>query len=198
MVLETALSGFFFSIINSINTKEHTMFYKFTDAVYTVFFKAGIMATQWGMKIKGDHLLAGLVSEGAGVGGYLLNESGLTQKIVDKNLNKKYGHKLLEPSSEMRFDEDGKVVMNAAIAEMEKMHHSYISTEHILLGILNSENDGKKILKAFKIDIDKTDIDNIFLHVYRMLNCSEMYVDSVGQKNIGKFLSFAGLFRDVY
>jgi ATP-dependent Clp protease ATP-binding subunit ClpC len=51
-----------------------------------------------------------------------------------------------------RFSEDAKHVLTLAQEEAERSHHSYIGTEHILLGLVRQDGLGGRTLKALGLD----------------------------------------------
>jgi len=53
-----------------------------------------------------------------------------------------------------RFTEDAKKVLTLAQEEAERSHHSYIGTEHILLGILRGDGPGGEALRSLNVSID--------------------------------------------
>ncbi|MDA8395491.1 MAG: NDP-hexose 4-ketoreductase, partial [Candidatus Dormibacteraeota bacterium] len=55
-----------------------------------------------------------------------------------------------------RFSERAKAALTLAQGEAEKSHHSYIGTEHVLLGLLR-EGDGlaARVLGSLGVEIDK-------------------------------------------
>lgn len=55
-----------------------------------------------------------------------------------------------------RFSEEAKKTLKLAQEEAERSHHSYIGTEHILLGILrNQEGTGFRVLQSLGVQIDE-------------------------------------------
>ena len=54
-----------------------------------------------------------------------------------------------------RFTEEAKKVLTHAQEEAERSHHSYIGTEHLLLGILRGEGPGALALGALNIHINQ-------------------------------------------
>gem|GEM_PF-1698822 len=55
-----------------------------------------------------------------------------------------------------RFSESAKKALTLAQDEAEKSHHSYIGTEHLLLGLLREEHGlGAKVLISLGVEIDK-------------------------------------------
>jgi ATP-dependent Clp protease ATP-binding subunit ClpC len=54
-----------------------------------------------------------------------------------------------------RFTEDAKKVLTLAQEEAERAHHSYIGTEHLLLGLLRQpDTTAAEVLRELGIDID--------------------------------------------
>ena len=53
-----------------------------------------------------------------------------------------------------RFTQDAKKVLTLAQEEAERSHHSYIGTEHILLGILRGDGPGGEALRSLNVRID--------------------------------------------
>lgn len=55
-----------------------------------------------------------------------------------------------------RFSEDAKKSLTLAQEEAERSHHSYIGTEHLLLGILrNQDGVGRKVLTGLSVHLDE-------------------------------------------
>lgn len=54
-----------------------------------------------------------------------------------------------------KFDEETKKVLSVAKQEMFELKHPYLGSEHIMLGILKSENNISNILKKYKITYKK-------------------------------------------
>ncbi len=50
------------------------------------------------------------------------------------------------------FEEESRVILVAAKKEMQELKHPYIGSEHMLLAILNNDNDVSKKLKEYNID----------------------------------------------
>jgi Clp amino terminal domain, pathogenicity island component len=51
-----------------------------------------------------------------------------------------------------RFSEDAKKVLTRAQGEAERAHHSYIGTEHLLLGLLQGDTEAARILVSLGVD----------------------------------------------
>ncbi len=50
------------------------------------------------------------------------------------------------------FEEESRIILVGAKKEMKELKHPYIGSEHMLLAILNNENDVSKKLKEYKVD----------------------------------------------
>ena len=50
-----------------------------------------------------------------------------------------------------KFSEEAKQIINIAKKEMIKLNHPYLGSEHILLGILKSNNNVSQTLKKYYI-----------------------------------------------
>jgi ATP-dependent Clp protease ATP-binding subunit ClpA len=51
-----------------------------------------------------------------------------------------------------RFTEDARAAVAAAQAEAKALHHGWIGTEHLLLGVLTTGGDGARLLAGFGVD----------------------------------------------
>ncbi|HEY7623294.1 MAG TPA: Clp protease N-terminal domain-containing protein [Solirubrobacteraceae bacterium] len=51
-----------------------------------------------------------------------------------------------------RFTEDARAAVVAAQAEAAALHHGWIGTEHLLLGVLATGGDGARLLAGFGVD----------------------------------------------
>ncbi len=83
------------------------------------------------------HLIAGLYREGNGVAYHVLNNLGVKRSQIDSALEARERAK----SEDFRIDDDIRKVLNAAFAAASEMSHSYIGTEHLLIG---ATTDGSK------------------------------------------------------
>jgi hypothetical protein len=55
-----------------------------------------------------------------------------------------------------KFSESAKQILTLAQTEAERAHHSYIGTEHLLLGILTSDTGARRTLESLGVDEAKT------------------------------------------
>ncbi len=54
-----------------------------------------------------------------------------------------------------RFTESAKNVLTLAQVEAERAHHSYIGTEHLLLGLMASDTEARRLLERLGVTVDR-------------------------------------------
>ena len=88
-----------------------------------------------------EHLLLGLIGEGEGVAARALESLGISLDAVRQQVEQVIGRGEQAPSGHIPFTPRAKKVMELALREANDLGHSYIGTEHILLGLIR-EGDG--------------------------------------------------------
>src|SRR5580704_7201954 len=105
-----------------------------------------------------EHLLLGLIKLGQGVAVNVLQKLGLDLEIVRMEVEKQVG---TGPDQKMigniPYTPRVKKVLALAAKEAKALNHTYVGTEHILLGLLR-EGDGvaARVLKNLDVDIEQT------------------------------------------
>ncbi len=105
-----------------------------------------------------EHLLLGLIKLGQGVAVNVLQKLGLDLETVRIEVEKQVG---TGPDQKMigniPYTPRVKKVLSLAAREAKALSHTYVGTEHILLGLLR-EGDGvaARVLKNLDIDIEQT------------------------------------------
>jgi ATP-dependent Clp protease ATP-binding subunit ClpA len=105
-----------------------------------------------------EHLLLGLIKLGQGVGVTVLRQLGLdletARKEVEKQVGKGPDHEMIGNNP---YTPRVKKVLALAVREAKNLNHTYIGTEHILLGLLR-EGDGvaARVLKNLEVNIEQT------------------------------------------
>lgn len=104
-----------------------------------------------------EHVLLGLLVLGNGVAANVLKKLGVSLETVRKEIEKQVGvgPDLPRPAS-IPYTPQVKKVLALASSEATSLNHTYIGTEHILLGLLQ-EDDGLagRILKGLNVDRGK-------------------------------------------
>ena len=88
-----------------------------------------------------EHLLLGLIALGQGVATNILFHFGLHLDAARAEVEKEAGKGTPAPSSNPRYAPGIETVFAEAAKEAHALNHTYVGTEHILLGIL-SETEG--------------------------------------------------------
>ncbi len=105
-----------------------------------------------------EHLLLGLIKLGQGVAVNVLQKMGLDLETVRMEVEKQVG---TGPDQKMignvPYTPRVKKVLQLAAKEAKALNHTYVGTEHILLGLLR-EGDGvaAQVLKNLDVDIEQT------------------------------------------
>ncbi len=103
-----------------------------------------------------EHLLLGLINLGQGVAVNVLQKMGLDLETVRLEVEKQVGtgpdQKL---AGNIPYTPRVKKVLELTKKEAKALHHTYVGTEHILLGLLREgEGVAARVLKNLDIDID--------------------------------------------
>jgi len=133
------------------------MFERFTDRAR----RAMQFAAQEAQRLKHDHLgtehlLLGLLKEGTGVGAGVLYDCGLDlDKLRNEVERRSHGPNTANPPTNPRQTSRLLRVFDYANEESAALHHDYIGTEHLLLGIMREpESCAAKSLAALNCTPD--------------------------------------------
>jgi len=105
-----------------------------------------------------EHLLLGLIKLGQGVAVNVLQKMGLDLETVRLEVEKQVGTGPDQKQvGNIPYTPRVKKVLNLASKEAKQLQHTYVGTEHILLGLLR-EGDGvaARVLKNLDVDIEQT------------------------------------------
>lgn len=105
-----------------------------------------------------EHLLLGLLREHEGFAARALRNLGVDLDQVRAEIEKLLGRGSAPPAGEMQFTPRGKkVIMDLAIEEARNLGHSYVGTEHLLLGLLReAECAAAHTLNNMGADLERT------------------------------------------
>jgi ATP-dependent Clp protease ATP-binding subunit ClpC len=117
------------------------MFERYTERARRVLFFARYEATQMGStSIETEHLLLGLIREGKGLTSRIFARSHLSLDSIRKEIEgRTVFREKVATSVEIPFSADTKRVLQFAADEADRLLHTYIGTEHLLLGLLREE-----------------------------------------------------------
>ena len=142
------------------------MNYNFTDRVRKVL----AMAREEAIRLKHDyvgteHILLGLVREGEGVAAAVLANLAADldemNRLVEDNVRQ---GKSASTIGELPYTSRAKKVLEYAMAEARELNHSYVGTEHLLLGLLREEKGlAAKVMGELGIGLDEARAETLKL-----------------------------------
>jgi ATP-dependent Clp protease ATP-binding subunit ClpC len=106
-----------------------------------------------------EHLLLGLIKLGQGVAVSVLQKMGMDLETVRAEVEKQVGigQESKTPVGSIPYTPRVKKVLALAGKEAKALNHSYVGTEHILLGLLREgEGVAARVLKTLEVDIERT------------------------------------------
>ncbi len=132
------------------------MTYKFTTRAKKAIEIANDISLDLGHNyIATEHLLYGLIEEGAGIAAKVLENQGLTPEKVEQKIEELIGRERAKSQS-LGFTPRTKKVIENAFLEARKLGYDYIGTEHLLMGILReADSAATRILLELNVNIPK-------------------------------------------
>ncbi|MDI6775351.1 MAG: ATP-dependent Clp protease ATP-binding subunit [Verrucomicrobiota bacterium] len=108
-----------------------------------------------------EHLLLGLIALGEGVAVNALERMGVGLDTVRREVEKTVGQgPETKTIGNVPFTPRSKKVLQLAMAEAQTMNHTYVGTEHILLGLLREEEGvAARILARLNVDLETTRLE---------------------------------------
>ncbi|MBU6144284.1 MAG: AAA family ATPase, partial [Acidobacteria bacterium] len=130
------------------------MFEKFTDKARRVVVLAQEEAKSLNHNYIGtEHILLGLIHEGEGVAAKALEALGISQEAVRDQVKEIIGQGQSTPNGHIPFTPRAKKVLELSLREALQLGHSYIGTEHLLLGLIK-EGEGVAAQVLTKLGAD--------------------------------------------
>ncbi|OLD83995.1 MAG: hypothetical protein AUF64_03235 [Chloroflexi bacterium 13_1_20CM_54_36] len=103
-----------------------------------------------------EHLLLGLLGEGEGVAGKVLTGLGVDLERARQAVEGIVGRGDHLVSGEIGLTPRVKKVLELAVDEAWRLHHHYLGTEHLLLGLLREgEGIGAGVLESFGLSLQE-------------------------------------------
>lgn len=130
------------------------MFERFTDRARRVIVLAQEEAKMLNHNYIGtEHILLGLIHEGEGVAAKALEQLEIALEAVRELVTDIIGTGQQQPSGHIPFTPRAKKVLELSLREALQLGHSYIGTEHILLGLIR-EGEGVAAQVLVKLGAD--------------------------------------------
>ncbi|MEN8697757.1 ATP-dependent protease ATP-binding subunit ClpC [Bacillus infantis] len=132
------------------------MFGRFTERAQKVLALAQEEAIRLGhSNIGTEHILLGLVREGEGIAAKALYALGLGSEKIQKEVENLIGRGQ-DSSQTPHYTPRAKKVIELSMDEARKLGHSYVGTEHILLGLIREgEGVAARVLNNLGVSLNK-------------------------------------------
>ncbi len=134
------------------------MNYNFTDRVRKVL----AMAREEAIRLQHDyvgteHILLGLIREGEGVAAAVLQHLSVDLEQIHERVEESVRKgKATIALGELPYTSRAKKVLEFAMAEAREFNHSYVGTEHLLLGLLREEKGiAAQVLNSLGVSLDE-------------------------------------------
>lgn len=132
------------------------MFGRFTERAQKVLALAQEEAIRLGHNNIGtEHILLGLISEGEGIAAKALQALNLDMEKIRKEVETLIG-KGAEGNQNIHYTPRAKKVIELSMDEARKLGHTYVGTEHILLGLIREgEGVAARVLNNLGVSLNK-------------------------------------------
>ncbi len=129
-----------------------------TDNARTSLHHATLIAQGYGSPYIGtEHLLLGVMAQGASVGAKILADAGVTLDRAQSSLNMVPVSTIISGVSTKSLSETAKLTLKMSWDIAQEFHQDYLGTEHILYSILTQKNARATVLLR-DMDVNITDI----------------------------------------
>ncbi|PTX58143.1 ATP-dependent Clp protease ATP-binding subunit ClpC [Melghirimyces profundicolus] len=169
------------------------MFGRFTERAQKVLALAQEEAVRLGhSNIGTEHILLGLVREGEGIAAKALMGLGLGLEKVQKEVETLIGRGQGQPTN-IAYTPRAKKVIELSMDEARKLGHTYVGTEHILLGLIREgEGVAARVLNNLGVSLNKAR-----QQVLQLLGSSEAVSSHQGSTSNANTPTLDSLARDL-
>ncbi len=130
--------------------------YNFTERVRKVLAMVREEASRLHHEYVGtEHILLGLIREGEGVAATVLQNLNVDLDEIQQKIEETVKKGKAPQASDLPYTSRAKKVLELAMAEARDLSHSYVGTEHLLLGLLREEKGiAAQVLADAGINLD--------------------------------------------
>ena len=134
--------------------------YNFTDRVRKVLQMAREEAARLHHEYVGtEHILLGLIREGEGVAAAVLQNLNVDLEEIQQKIEEtvKKGKAAAAAGPDLPYTSRAKKVLELAMTEARELNHTYVGTEHLLMGLLREERGiAAQVLRSLGITVHTT------------------------------------------
>ena len=137
---------------------------RFTERARMALAKAQEAAQDMGHSYVGtEHILLGIAAEGEGLGAKVLRDNGLDESMLSELLEKYVGRGAPGLPAQ-GLTPGAKRVIELSIIDANRLGHSYIGTEHLLMGLLReTDSTAARLIASTGADVNKIYTDVVEL-----------------------------------
>ncbi|RKX71502.1 ATP-dependent Clp protease ATP-binding subunit ClpC [candidate division WOR-3 bacterium] len=164
------------------------MYERFTERVRKVLHLAREEASQYRHNYIGtEHILLGIIREGEGVALMVLANLGIDPEQIRKSLEER-----LTPGQgkvsygDMPLNNEARIALSNSVEEARSFNHSYVGTEHLLLGLLKTEDS----IAAQVLNENGVDYDMVKNEIMKLLHPEPAPSSSTKGRTKGSVLEF--------
>ncbi len=130
---------------------------RFTQRAKNVLEQARLSASELGHSYVGsEHILLGIAREGGGVAAKIMRESGMDSRLILDLIEKNVGRGDQGVMPPQGLTPRAKRILEIAIGEANRLGHSYIGTEHLLIALVKEQDSiAVRMLLALNVDMQK-------------------------------------------
>src|SRR5216110_1789092 len=141
--------------------------YNFTDRVRKVLQMAREEAARLHHEYVGtEHILLGLIREGEGVAAAVLTNLNVDLEEIQQKIEEtvKKGKAAAAAGPDLPYTSRAKKVLELAMSEARELNHSYVGTEHLLLGLLREEKGiAAQVLNSLGVSLEEARAETLKL-----------------------------------
>src|SRR5215203_1027842 len=141
--------------------------YNFTERVRKVLAMAREEAARLHHEYVGtEHILLGLIREGEGVAATVLQNLSVELDEIQQKIEEtvKKGKAAQTTGPDLPYTSRAKKVLELSMSEARAFSHSYVGTEHLLLGVLAEQKGiGAQVLGSFGMTLDRARAETLRL-----------------------------------
>jgi ATP-dependent Clp protease ATP-binding subunit ClpC len=109
-----------------------------------------------------EHLLLGLIREGDGVAAKVLNNLGVDLDKASSSVESVLGRGNRVVTGELGLTPRAKKVIELAVDEARHLHHHYLGTEHLLLGLVREgQGIGARVLESLGVNLEQVRVQTM-------------------------------------
>ena len=164
------------------------MNYNFTDRVRKVLSLAKEEAVRLLHDYVGtEHILLGLIHEGGGVASAVLERLGADSDEIHQSLQEYIKKGDTAPSvDDLPYTSRSKKVLDLAMGQAAEMNHSYVGTEHLLMGlVLEDKGIAGQVLQRSGLKADQTKKEILEILRPHSESAIQESATKTGKENVG-------------